>query len=43
MFGSINLEAMLRNALEGPNENFGNVFEKTIPLCKDKTKYRFLH
>ena len=41
MFGSINLEAMLRNALEGPSDNFGNVFQKTIPLCKNKTKYWF--
>ena len=33
MFGSINLEAMLRNALEGPDDNFGNhVFETTSPL-----------
>ena len=36
MFGSTNLEAMLRNALEGLDDNFGNVFEKTIPLWKKK-------
>ena len=42
MFGSIHVEALLRNALEGADDNFGNhVFEKTSPLCKNNTKYRF--
>ena len=41
--GSKNLEAMLRIALEGPNENFDNIIEEAIPLWKSGTKYRFLY
>ena len=29
---NINLEAMLRVSLEGPNKNFDNIIEETIPL-----------
>jgi hypothetical protein len=32
IFGSKNLEAMLRIALEGPDENFDNIIKETIPL-----------
>ena len=42
-FGSKNLEAMLRIALEGPDENFDNIIEEAIPLWKTGTKYRFLY
>ena len=41
--GSKNLKAMLRIALEEPNENFDNLVEETIPLWKNGTKYRFLY
>ena len=34
---------MLRNALEGPYENFDIIIEKAIPLWKNETKYRFLY
>jgi hypothetical protein len=38
------LEAMLRIALEGPNEIFDNIIEEAIPLWKkSETKYRFLY
>ena len=36
-------DAMLRIALEGPNETFDNIIEETIPLWKSGTKYRFLY
>ena len=41
--GSKNLEAMLRIALEGTDENFDNIIEEAIPLWKSGTKYRFLY
>ena len=41
--GSKNLEAMLRNALEGPDENFDNIIKEVIPLWKTRTKYWFLY
>ena len=41
--GSKNLEAMLKNALEEPNENFDNIMEEAILLWKNGTKYRFLY
>jgi hypothetical protein len=41
------LEAILRIALEGPNENFDNIIEEAIPLWENGTKYlakyRFLY
>ena len=40
---SKNLKAMLRIALEGPDENFDNIIEEAIPLWKTGTKYRFLY
>ena len=43
ILGSKNLEAMLRIALERPNENFDNIFEEAIFLWKSVTKYRFLY
>jgi hypothetical protein len=39
--GSKTLEAMLRIALEGPDENFDNIIEEAIPLWKIGAKYRF--
>ena len=41
--GSKNLEAMLKNALEEPNENLDNIMEEAILLWKNGTKYRFLY
>ena len=41
--GSKNLEATLRIALEGPNENFDNIIEEAIHLWKIGTKYQFLY
>ena len=38
-----NLEAILRSAWEGPDENFDNIIEEAIPLWKNGTKYRFLN
>ena len=38
-----NLEAILRIAWEGPDENFDNIIEEAIPLWKNGTKYRFLY
>ena len=43
ILGSKNLEAMLRIALERPDENFDNIFEEAISLWKSGTKYRFLY
>ena len=40
---NINLEAMLRVSLEGPNKNFDNIIEETIPLWKNRTNYQFLY
>jgi hypothetical protein len=37
------LEAILRIALEGPNENFDTIIEEVIPLWENGTKYRFLY
>ena len=37
------MEATLRIALKGPNENFDNIIEEAIPLWKNETKYRFLY
>ena len=37
------MKAILRSALEGPNENFDNIIEEAIPLWKTGTKYRFLY
>jgi hypothetical protein len=36
------LEAMLRIALEGPDETLPLIIEETIPLWKNETKYQFL-
>jgi hypothetical protein len=41
--GSKTLEAILRIALEGPNENFDNMIEEAILLRENGTKYRFLY
>ena len=43
ILGSQNLKAMLKIALEGPDENFDNIIEEAIPLWKSGTKYRFLY
>ena len=40
---SKNLKAMLRIALEGPDENFGNIIKEAISLWKNGVKYRFLY
>ena len=37
------MEAMLRIALKGPDENFDNIIEEAIPLWKNGTKYWFLY
>ena len=39
----VGLKAMLRIALEGPQENFYNIIEEEIPLWEGGTKYQFLH
>jgi hypothetical protein len=39
--GSKNLDAMLRIALEGPNEEVDDMIGGTIPLWKKDNKYRF--
>jgi len=41
--GSKNLEAMLRIALKGLDENFDNIVEESISLRKNGTKYHFLY
>jgi len=41
--GSKNLEAMLRIALEGPDEEFDHVIDDAIPLWKNDNKYHFLY
>ena len=33
------MEAMLRSALKGPDENFDNIIEEAIPLWENGTKY----
>ena len=43
ILGSENLKAMLRIALEGPDEDFDNIIEEVIPLWKIVTKYRFVY
>ena len=39
--GSKNLDAMLRIALEGPNEGVDDIIGDAIPLWKKDNKYRF--
>jgi hypothetical protein len=41
--GSKNLDAMLRIALEGPDEEVDDIIGDAIPLWKKESKYRFLH
>jgi len=41
--GNKNLEAMLRIALEGPDEHVGDLVCDAIPLWKNDSKYRFLY
>ena len=36
---SKNVEAMLRIALKGPDENFENIIEHAIPLWENGTQY----
>ena len=36
-------DAMLRTALEGPDDNFDYIIEEAIPLWKSGTKYMFLY
>ena len=43
VLGSKNLNAMLRIALEGPNEGVDDISDDTIPLWKKEYKYRFLY
>jgi hypothetical protein len=40
---SKNLDAMLRIAFEGPNEEVDDIIGDTIPLWKKDSKYRFLY
>jgi hypothetical protein len=41
--GSKNLDAMLRIALEGPDEKVDDIIGDAIPLWKKDSKYRFLY
>jgi hypothetical protein len=41
--GSKNLDAMLRIALEGPDEEVDDIIGDAIPLWKKDSKYRFLY
>ena len=41
--GSKNLNAMLRIALEGPDEGVDDIIGDAIPLWKKDNKYRFLY
>jgi len=41
--GSKNLDAMLRIALEGPDEEVDDIIDDAIPLWKKDSKYRFLY
>ena len=41
--GSKNLDAMLRIALEGPDEEVDDIIGDAIPLWKKDNKYRFLY
>jgi hypothetical protein len=41
--GSKNLDAMLRIALEGPDEEVDDIIGDAIPLWKEDSKYRFLY
>jgi hypothetical protein len=41
--GGKNLDAMLRIALEGPNEEVDDIIGDAIPLWKKDNKYRFLY
>ena len=41
--GSKNLEALLRVALEGPDEEYDGIIEDAIPIWKNETKYKFLY
>jgi hypothetical protein len=41
--GSKNLDAMLRIALEGPDEEVDDIIGDTIPLWKKDSTYRFLY
>ena len=38
-----NLEALLKIALEGPNENFDNIIGEAIPLWENGSKLWFLY
>jgi hypothetical protein len=41
--GSKNLDAMLRIALEGPDEEVDDIIGDAIPLWKKDSKYHFLY
>jgi hypothetical protein len=41
--GSKNLEALLRVALEGPEEEYDAILMDVIPMWKNETKYKFLY
>jgi hypothetical protein len=43
MLGIKNLEAMLRIALEGPDEGVGDIVNDDVPLWKTNSNYRFLY
>jgi hypothetical protein len=41
--GNKNLEAMLRIALEGPDECVDDIINNVVPLWKNDNEYRFLY